>query len=447
MYNKYNQAKIQNHIQSNLPMDEFVKWNFAKAGEIIDQYQEFLAICLDKANNKFLEWKSMTEYLKTQLENLGIEKDKLESELKDILDKMNERKKLTEELKKHKKLNKKWEAIWKKFKELKFDVNEFEDFLDDVKRNNPDNYKQGEEEINEFLDSESYKKIKEWNGQNSLWLLERERNNITRKLSHKSNTMNVKTLIEEIKTWKTKNMLENYISDDVKQIFWKKKDFYGREDPRSLKEIYMQTLSSMIILNKDADNKIRKELIKKYNDKIWLWKYVWDIYQDLKMNEFRIRENLWTQNNIEINLQEEIKKSIIEEIKYRIDFCKVQYPMWRNAIDDSDIDYLKHILNWEKSHAWNIEIDQNRRVREIFYTLRDYLEDIELENKFEMIWNYMYQWIGIDTAYIQNILIELFKYMDQEDRKEIEDRFGNYNLFKKIEEENKIENRQLELFN
>jgi len=37
--------------------------------------------------------------------------------------------------------------------------------------------------------------------------------------------------------------------------------------------------------------------------------------------------------------------------------------------------------------------------------------------------------------------------MDQEDRKEIEDRFGNYNLFKKIEEENKIENRQLELFN
>jgi peptidoglycan hydrolase CwlO-like protein len=76
------------------------------------------------------------------LSELLNKKEKFDSELKEILGKIDEIKKIANDLKKEKNKNKKREAIWKKFKEMGWDVGQFEDFLDAVKRSNPDNYQQ-----------------------------------------------------------------------------------------------------------------------------------------------------------------------------------------------------------------------------------------------------------------------------------------------------------------
>ena len=37
--------------------------------------------------------------------------------------------------------------------------------------------------------------------------------------------------------------------------------------------------------------------------------------------------------------------------------------------------------------------------------------------------------------------------MSEEDKRDVKERYGNWNALKDIEQENKIDNRQLELFN
>lgn len=447
MYDRHSKSKITNHIRATLPLEDFTKWNFSRAWEIIDSYENFLAICLSESKNKILWWENIEKHLYDELKKLESEKEKLESELKEILDKISEFDKLTVDLKKEYEWNKNWEAIRLNFKHKHFDAQELEDFLDEIAEKNWENYKKWEKEIKNFLNSENYKRIKEWQEKNNMRILKAKRNSIKKKLNHKSNKMNLDNQIEEIRNWRKKEMLQKNIKSQTKEIFGKKLDFFDREeDTRSLKEIYMWELASMIILNKNTDNKLRHELIKRHNDKIWLWNYVWDIYWNLRLSENRIRENLWIENSIEINFSEDMKKSIIEEIKYWVNFCKEQYPMWHNAINDSDIESLEKFLNSEKKHEWNIEISENRRIREIFYTLRDYLEHSELENKFEMIWNYDYMWIETNINNLKNILKYLFKYMDENERKDIIERYGYWNTFKGIEKESIKENNQLSLF-
>ncbi|MEI8252584.1 MAG: hypothetical protein WCG25_02310 [bacterium] len=49
------------------------------------------------------------------------------------------------------------------------------------------------------MNSENYKKTKEWIADNNLWTLKSERNTITRKLNHKSNSMSIERQIYDIK--------------------------------------------------------------------------------------------------------------------------------------------------------------------------------------------------------------------------------------------------------
>lgn len=48
MYDKYSSSNLISHIYSTLPMDEFVRGNFSRAGEIIDQYKKLLEKRLGK---------------------------------------------------------------------------------------------------------------------------------------------------------------------------------------------------------------------------------------------------------------------------------------------------------------------------------------------------------------------------------------------------------------
>ncbi|MCF7834492.1 hypothetical protein K9M48_00355 [Candidatus Gracilibacteria bacterium] len=447
MYNKYSHSKLINHIYNTLPMDEFVKGNFSRAGEIIDQYQELLKKCFEEAESKYLGNLNMKDYIAGELENLLKEKDELESQKKEIMDKLNEVKQLINKLKKENKGDRKWEAIYKKFEEFGSSPSDFEEFLGALKINNPENYKIGEDMIIRFLDSENYKKIKEWMEKNSIFLLKNKRNSITKKLSHKGNFMNIEKQINDIKTGRTQLGLERNIRDNVKEFFGKKINYYEEEDPRNLKAIYMDTVISRIILNKNTNEKLRNELIKKFNDKIGFWDYIWEIYRDLKIEERKIKEILEIENNVEINLKEEMINSIMKEIQYRVDFCKEQYPMWLDAINQSDIEHIEEKIRGEKTQSRNMEINSDRRAREVFFTLRDYLEHNELADKFEMIWDYDYWQIDIDVENFKNILNYLLKYMDEEDRKDIVERYGDWNAFKRIENESIKDDEQLELFN
>jgi len=426
-------------------MDEFVRGNFSRAGEIVDQYQKLLQKCVQETTNKYLSWKTMKEHLDWGLNELLIEKEKIESELKEVLDKIDEIEKLAKELKKEKKKNNKREAIWKKFKEMKWDTNEFEDFLDAVKKANPDNYKQWEEEINEFLNSTNYQRIKKRHQENNMRNLKSKRNEMVRKLNHKGNSWNIEKQIEDIQKWRSKRQLEKNIEDDVKKYFWKKDEFHNREeDQRSMMVLYIEIMNSRIILNRNIEEKLRREFIRKFQDKFWLWEYVWDIYQDLMIKNMEMKDSL--KIDWDIYNEDKIKNKLIEEIGYWIDFCINNYNMWLEKLEEDDIKYLEDKLNEEKKHGRDMTKLNDDRLKKIFRILNGYLEDVELENKFEMIWNYLYQWISLDTKNIRDILKKLFKYINEEDKKYIIERYGDWNAFKEMEEEIVVTDNQLSLF-
>lgn len=457
-YNKYNQSKLINHIYSTLPFDEFVKWNFSRAGEIVDQYNILIQKCLSEAEQKHLWNLSIREYLRIELSKLLNEKEELDNKKKELTEKINTIKNIKDikiKLKNEYEWNKIWAAIYKKFEELAFtdegfDCQEFEEFIERLKKENPDNYKKWEDIIVRFLNSDNYQTIKKcWKiDEYALWILKSDRKQITKRLNRKDNDMSVEKRINDIKIWIAKTNLQNQIDDDVKEYFGKKGLSYNEiEDPRSLKDIYIETLISRIVINKNTDSKLRNALIKNYTDKIWLWNYIWNIYIDLVAKEREIRQTLKIENNTKIDLHEEMIQSIIWEIKHWVDFCKNQYPMWLDAISQNDINYIEEKIRWNKIQSRNMEINSDRKAREVFYTLRDYLEHNDLEDKFEKIWNYDYWGIDIDINNMKNNLINLLKNMDSEDSDSIKENLSDYKTFWDIENEafdNK--NIQLELF-
>jgi len=446
-YNQYNRSNLINHIYSTLPFEEFVKWDFSNAWEIINQYQILLKKCFENTEHQYLWNLNIKEYITNELAELLKQKEELEWKKKIVEEKLNEFKKIGNNLKNEFKSDEKWQTVWKKFSEMNFDTWEFEDFLYQLERKNPENYKLRKETIVKFLNSENYKKTKEWIADNNLWTLKSERNTITRKLNHKSNSMSIERQIYDIKKWKAAAQLSKNIEDDVKKYFWKKNEFYHEdEDHRDMQTIYMETLTSRIILNKKTDDKFRSELIKRYSDNFWLWKHVWDIYLELITKKNDIRKNLATENNKEINFEEEMIKLLIQEIDYWIKFCKGNYHMLWQGFDENDISYLEEKIKWEKKQSRNMEVLKDEKLYKIFRFLRDYLEHNELENQFEMMWNYSYRWIEMDANNMKKILSDLFKYMDKEDKEIIREWHKDRNAFKDIEERIPEKNNQLELW-
>ncbi len=457
-YNKYNRSNLINNIYSTLPFDQFVKWNFSRAWEIVDQYNILLQRCLSEAEQKYLWNLNIREYLRTELSKLLKEKEELDNKKKEVIEKINTINNIKDvkiKLKNEYEWNKIWAAIYKKFEEVVFtdeyfDCEELEEFIERLKKENPDNYKMWEDMIMRFFNSDNYQAIKKcWKiDKYALWMLNRERSQITKKLNRKDNDMSVEKRINDIKIGKTERNLQDQISDDVKEYFGKKSVSYNEEeDPRNIKTIYMETITSRIILNKNTDNKLRNELIKNHTDKIWLWNYIWNIYLDLIAKEREIRQALKIESDTEIDLHEEMVQSIIWEIKHWVDFCKDQYPMWLDAISQSDINYIEEKIRWDKNQSRNMEVNSDRKAREVFYTLRDYLEHNELEEKFEKIWNHNYRGIDIDINNMKKNLINLLRNMDSGDSDSIKENLSDYRVFWDIENKAfKHKDIQLELF-
>lgn len=312
--NKYDRPKITNNIYSTLPMNEFVAGDFSNAWEIVEQYNLLIQKCLTEASKKILWKKTIEQTISESLKSLLKETEKLKNKRASVLDKLKLFDQLKTQLKDEKKWNKKWEIIYIKLEEFNFDTEEFESFIEKIKQGNEEDYKKWEETITMFLGSENYKKIKEWGTikGNKVISLKETSDKITWELDHPENEYNLEKSIVKVRGWTVGAELKKQIRDNVNEQLGKKNKFgSASEDPRDLKTIYMETLTYKIIINKNTGYRLRSELIKRHDDKLWLRNYVRNIYLYLALKETQLIDKGGGKENATINEEEQ---SINEDI-------------------------------------------------------------------------------------------------------------------------------------
>lgn len=288
----YCNIDMKYHFKEHLPMDEFAKGNFSQAHKIIDTYREYLKKCITSSTYK-TTWgeENISTYLQKELANLEQqEKERTEKkiqaiqEIDDIQKKINNKK---QTFKEEGKGNKFWDIYFNYLEKNDWNMHSLKHAFNESTENESkmthipkDHIQELHQVFENFIASApAYRDQLEALGK-EIFYAKKRRNEANHMLTHKSNYMNIRKQIDDIKTGKEYIRITNQIHKDIFRTF-KKMDHLGCiVDERSLQEIYTSIMTTELITDCTTNKNVKKGLIRSHTDKLGLFDHIRMIYKN-----------------------------------------------------------------------------------------------------------------------------------------------------------------------
>ncbi len=446
---------VKSYLKNNLPMEEFRNGNFSQAHKIIDVHREYVLKCIENIAYRKTDWKvnkkeEFFSYKSSELVRLNALFKKEEEEKEAIQKKIDEERIKIKQYKEG--LKKEWvnDKIWNTLFDFlnkhchsyisknSFSIEILENAFERTAEDTPDKYNEAKPTFEKFVTCAKVciEKIN-------------ESNDIITWLKKQIKSKGVDSNYVAMKINETKR-LESEILEEISSLFRK-----GSEN-KSLEEISINSLVADLIIDSKTNKKTKMDLIRNYDDKLWLFCYIWNIYNEESSIFFNIYTNRTDYSTKSfLDLKQDSITTVMNDAREILNKISDHSMVWISymAKEKKDIfdkvairEYKEHIINDLVSHLWEVLNETNKtdnwddkkdpKLSTLFECVYDITESHEFEKFCEQIWMldrdaYRYLlWVEG-----QMILQQIFLWMNQKDRDILKENYSYEPIFKKIEED------------
>ena len=412
---RFEHSEITQIIKDKIPLDEFQKGDFSHLPDALEIYQQ-----------------TITELSKVFAQDITGEND-VDIHIKKEQHRMIEVKKnIKDKEKQIKELEKKLIATITALEKASSENTYWKNFIKILRENSKNDPFRFEEIISaHFWDHEedrekvggSYSTFREIPIFEEIKTIQLEINKTKWELSKEKKHpiyVNGERYNESLKRGGVKADIEAHIREKIREFFWQKigpRDY----DHRDTKTVFIEKIADQLIFNHRTDPKIKKDLVRAYDDKAGLFVYIFqDIYKWdwLRSNDYKYD----TENRIADIRGERLAK--IEELftylEERLSEHRARQEwLFLNEKDISreDIQYLKEKLQEpNKTHWAPVYTNEDKKIRQLWWNIDSLFDEHRLISEYQMLRNFDFMKIAEGKENVKQTLERLFMFMDEKDR-------------------------------
>gem|GEM_PF-5670118 len=182
---------------------------------------------------------------------------------------------------------------------------------DKLEINNPEKHKEAQGTYHDFLNSSHREKIQELQFEFSK--KKSDKNETTRKLSHKSNSSNIEKEIMEIKTGTRLFDINKEIKKEVEKILRKRGQIRDEKvDTREMKDFFTSIVATQLITDAKIQPRLKKELIRNHTDKLGLFDHIRNLHTE---HRFDIHKLIKDPEGKEMDVRDQMIESLVQNAR------------------------------------------------------------------------------------------------------------------------------------